>query len=72
MIECELKADLQYKTNDTVEPKADKKAQAKRSVGLVGAGKALNGLEKAWSETANEMEAMRKTLQDITTCIGHL
>ena len=32
----------------------------------------LTHLEKAWSETANEMKAMQKTLQDITTCIGHL
>ena len=32
----------------------------------------MNSLEKAWSETANEMKAMQKTLQDITTCIGHL
>ena len=29
-------------------------------------------MEKAWSETANEMKAMQKTLQDITTCIGNL
>ena len=32
----------------------------------------MNSLEKAWSETASEMKAMQKTLQDITTCIGHL
>ena len=34
--------------------------------------KDLDHLEKAWGETANEMKAMQKTLQDITTCIGHL
>ena len=37
-----------------------------------GADRDLTHLEKAWSETANEMKAMQKTLQDITTCIGHL
>ena len=39
---------------------------------MFSADKDLNHLEKAWSETANEMKAMQKTLQDITTCIGHL
>ena len=39
---------------------------------MFGADKDLTHLEKAWSETANEMKAMQKTLQDITTCIGHL
>ena len=39
---------------------------------LFGADKDLTHLEKAWSETANEMKSMQKTLQDITTCIGHL
>ena len=34
--------------------------------------KTLTHLEKAWSETTNKMKAMQKTLQDITTCIGHL
>ena len=34
--------------------------------------KDLTSLEKAWSETANEMKAMQRTLQDITTCIGNL
>ena len=34
MIENELKADLQYKANDKVEPKADKKAKAKWSFKL--------------------------------------
>ena len=72
MIESELKADLQYKTSDKVEPKADKKAKAKGAASLINAEKDLNSLEKAWSETANEMKAMQKTLQDMTTCIGHL
>ena len=39
---------------------------------MFGADKELTHLEQAWSETANEMKAMQKTLQDITTCIGHL
>ena len=39
---------------------------------MFSADKDLTHLEKAWSETANEMKAMQKTLQDITTCIGHL
>ena len=72
MIESELKADPQYKTNDKVESKADKKAKAKGAAGLISADRDLNSLEKAWSETANEMKAMQQTLQDITTCIGHL
>ena len=72
MIESELKADPQYKTTDKVEPKADKKAKAKGAAGPVSTDKDLNSLEKAWSETANELKAMQKTLQDITTCIGHL
>ena len=72
MIESELKADPQYKTTDKVEPKADKKAKVKGVEGLVNTGKDLNDLEKAWSEAVNEMKAMQKTLQDITTCNGHL
>ena len=32
----------------------------------------IGNLKKAWNETANEMKAMQKTLQDKTTCIGHL
>ena len=50
MIESELKADPQFKSADKVEPKADRKAKAK------GADKDLTHLEKAWSETANEMK----------------
>ena len=72
MIESELKADPQFKSTDKVEPKADKRAKAKGAASLVGPDKDLNNLEKAWSETASEMKAMQKTLQDITTCIGHL
>ena len=72
MIDRELKVDPQYKTTDNVEPKADKKAKAKGAAGLVNTRKDLNDLEKAWSETVSEMKAMQKTLQDITTYIGHL
>ena len=72
MIESELKADPQLKSTDKVEPKADKRAKAKGAASLIGPDKDLNNLEKAWSETASEMKAMQKTLQDITTCIGHL
>ena len=55
MIESELKADPQFKSADKVEPKADKKAKAKETASLFSADKNLNHLEKAWSETANEM-----------------
>ena len=69
MIESELKADAQFKSADQVKPKAHRKAKAKGYASLFSVDK---DLEKAWSETANEMKAMQKTLQDITTCIGHL
>ena len=73
MIESELRADPQFKSVDKTEFKGDKKPKAKRAATkLFGADKDLTHLEKAWSETANEMKAMQKTLQDITTCIGHL
>ena len=72
MIESELKADPQFKSVDKTEHKADRKAKAKRAASLFSADKHLTHLEKAWSETANEIKAMQKTLQDITTCIGHL
>ena len=72
MIESELKADPQYKTNDKVDPKADKKAKAKGAASLICTDEDVTSLEKAWSETANEVKAMQRTLQDITTCIGHL
>ena len=59
MIESELKVDPQYKTNDKVESKTDnKKAKAKGAADLISADGDLNSLEKAWSETANEMKAM--------------
>ena len=71
MIESELKADPQFKSADKVEPKADKKAMDKgAAASLFSADKDLSHLEKAWSETANEMKAMQKTLQDITTLLG--
>ena len=72
MIESEFKADPQFKSADKVEPKADRKAKAKGAASLFSADKDLHYLEKAWSETANKMKAMQKTLQDITICIGHL
>ena len=73
MIESELRADPQFKTVVKTEFKGDKKPKAKgAATNLLGADKELTHLEKAWSETANEMKAMQKTLQDITTCIGHL
>ena len=72
MIESELKADPQYKGSDKVELKADKKVKAKGGESSISSEKDLNSLEKAWSETASEMKAMQKTLQDKTTCIGHL
>ena len=53
-------------------PRLIKKAKAKGAAGLISADKDLSNLEKAWSGTANEMKAMQQTLQDITTCIGHL
>ena len=72
MIENELKADPQFKSADKAEPKSDKKPKAKGVTSLFSADKDLTHLEKAWSETANEIKAMQKTLQDITTCIRHL
>ena len=73
MIESELRADPQFKTVVKTKLKGDKKPKAKgAATNLLGADKELTHLEKAWSETADEMKAMQKTLQDITTCIGHL
>ena len=73
MIESELRADPQFKAVDKTELKGDKKPKVKgAATSLLGADKELTHLEKAWSETANEMKAMQKTLQDITACIGHL
>ena len=73
MIESELRADPQFKSVNKTELKGDKKPKAKgAATNLFGADKDLTHLEKAWSETANEIKAMQKTPQDITTCIGHL
>ena len=73
MIERELRADPQFKTVDKTELKGDKKPKVRgAATNLLGADKELTHLEKAWSQTANEMKFMQKTLQDITTCIGHL
>ena len=72
MIESELKADSQFKSADKAKLKTDKKPKTKGAASLFSADKDLTHLEKAWSKTANEMKAMQKTLQDITTCIGHL
>ena len=55
MIESELKADPQFKSAN----EADKKLKAKvAATDLLSADKDLTHLEKAWSETANEMKAM--------------
>ena len=73
MIESGLRADPQFKSVDKTELKGDKKPKPKgAATNLFGADKDLTHLEKAWSETVNEMKAMQKTLQVITTCIGHL
>ena len=64
MIESELNADPQYKTNDKVEPKADKKAKAKGTASLINTDKDLTSLEKVWSETANGMKAMQRALHN--------
>ena len=73
MIESELRADPQFKTVDKTELKGDEEPKVKgATTSLLVADKELTHLEKAWSETANEMKAMQKTLQDITACIGHL
>ena len=73
MIESELRADPQFRSVDKTEQKGDKKPKAKwAATNLFGADKELTHLEQAWSETANEMKAMQKTLHNITTCIGHL
>ena len=39
---------------------------------MISAEGDIGNLERAWSETANEMKAMQKILQEKTTCIGHL
>ena len=68
-----MRADPQFKSVDKAELKGDKKPKAKgAATNLFGADRDLTYLEKAWSETANDMKAMQKILQDITTCTGHL
>ena len=67
-----MKADSQFKSDDKAEPKADRKAKAKGAASLFSADNDWSHLEKTWSETSDEMKAMKKTLQDLTTCIGHL
>ena len=63
MIESELRADPQFKAVDKTELRGDKKPKVKgAATSLLGADKELTHLEKAWSETANEMKAMQKTL----------
>ena len=72
MIESELKADPQYKSTDKVDSKSDKKAKAKGAASLIDTDGDLSNLKKICDTTANDMKAMKQTLQDITTCIGHL
>ena len=72
MIESELKTDPQYKSTDKVDSKSDKKAKAKGAANLIDTDKDLSNLKKVCNKTANDMKAMKQTVQDITTCIGHL
>ena len=72
MIKSELKTDPQYKSTDKVDSKSDKKAKAKGAASLIDTDKDLSNLKKVCDKTANDMKAMKQTLQDITTCIGHL
>ena len=63
-----LKADPQYKATD----KVDSKSEAKGAASLIDTDGDLSNLKKISDVTANDMKAMKQTLQDITTCIGHL
>ena len=72
MIESELKTDPQYKSTDKVDLKSDKKAKAKGAASLIDTDKDLSNLKKVFNKTANDMKAIKQTVQDITTCIGHL
>ena len=72
MIESELKTDPQYKYTDKVDSKSDKKPKAKGTASLTDTDKDLSNLKKVCDKTANDLKAMKQTLQDITTCIGHL
>ena len=44
MIECELKADPQFKSTDKTKPKTDRKDKAKGATGLFSADSDLNHL----------------------------
>ena len=70
MIESELRSDPQYKTDDKVDSKSDKKVKAKGAASVIDVD--LSNLKKVCDETVNEMKAMKKTIQDMNTCIGHL
>ena len=70
MIESESKADPQSKLAEKVKPKAEQKAKAKGAANLINADKDLNQLEKAWSETANEIEAMQKPFRISQLALG--
>ena len=72
MIECELIADPQYNSTDKVDSKSDKKVNFKGAASLIDTDGDLSNLKKICDITANDMKAMKQTLQDITTCIGHL
>ena len=73
MIENELKADPQYKSTDKVDSKSDKKIKAKgAAASLIDTDEDLSNLRKMYDITTNDMKAIKQTLQDITTCIGHL
>ena len=72
MIESELKTDPQYKSTDKVDSKSDKKAEAKGAASLIDTDKDLSNLKKVFNKTATDMKAIKQTVQDITTCIGHL
>ena len=72
MIESELKANPQYKSTDKVDLKSDKKAKAKGEASLIDTDGDLGNLKNIYDVTTNDMKAIKQTLQDITTCIGHL
>ena len=72
IIESELKADPQYKSTGKVDSKSEKKAKAKGAASLIDTDGDLSNLKKICDVTANDMKAMKQTLQSITTCIGHL
>ena len=67
-----LKPTLNINSTDKVDSKSDKKAKAKGAASLIDTDGDLSNLRKICDVTANDMKAMKQTLQDITTCIGHL